>query len=241
MTGIDPYAATRNLIENAFSYLTWHEDACKTAGFKGISQIWKEEPAWYFWLASVQGGFLLRLKDDEPLNDSQYISLTVHFYPSPSEAEECQLSLEESRLLADSSVFDMPTCTPRFEQYEACLPYFITAEISLLIGSDNQLQMLVHSTENEMQHPAAKFLDLLVNTLNFKDKTHHQQALQLEDDQGVSLFLIYNPAAFQDFLEYFEIDESTLVEPRMNESFCRWREFIQMRVDCSIQGTCGCH
>ncbi|MDW7646104.1 MAG: hypothetical protein SCI25_13800, partial [Desulfuromonadales bacterium] len=177
MSRIDPYAATRSLIENAFSYLTWHEDACNAVGFKGISQVWKTEPAWYFWLDSVQGGFLLRLQDDEPLNSSQYVSLAVHFYPSPSEAEHCHLLPEERSLLADNSVFDVSTCTPHFEKYEACLPYFLSAEIGLMIGSDNQLQLLVHSTNSEMQSHMAKFLDLLVNTLNFEAKSYHQQAL----------------------------------------------------------------
>lgn len=240
MTRIDPYAATRSLVENAFSYLTWHEDACKAAGFKGISQVWKNEPAWYFWLDSVPGGFLLRLQDDEPLNDSQYVSLIAHYYPPPSEAENCRLSPEERRLLADSSVFDLPTCTPRFEQYEACLPYFLSAEIGLMIGPDNHLQLLVHSIENEMRSPAARFLDLLVNALNFEGKNHHRQAFQLEDDEGTSLFLIYDAAAFQEFLAHFEIDETTLVEPPMVESFCRWRDFIQMNVSCSLKSACGC-
>ena len=36
MSGIDAYSATRNLIENTFSYLTWHEDICDQVGFKGL-------------------------------------------------------------------------------------------------------------------------------------------------------------------------------------------------------------
>jgi hypothetical protein len=241
MTRIDAHAATRILVENAFSYLTWHEDACKAAGFRGISQIWKDEPAWYFWLDSVQGGFLLRLHDHEPLNDSQFISLSVHFYPSPSEAKDYQLSTEEQRLLSDASVFDMPTCTPRFEQFDACLPYFIMAEIGMLIGSDNQLQLLVYSTQSGMQPPSVKFLDLLVSTLHFAAKIHHRQALQLEHDKGMSLFLIYDQSTFEDFLNYFELEETTLFPSEMNELLSKWQSFSHLDVDCSMKRACCCH
>ena len=37
------------------------KDVCEKTGFKGISQVWKEDPAWYFWLNQVKGAFLLRL------------------------------------------------------------------------------------------------------------------------------------------------------------------------------------
>jgi hypothetical protein len=241
MTRIDSHTATRILVENAFSNLIWHEDACKSAGFKGISQVWKDEPAWYFWLHSVQGGFMLRLHDDEQLNDSQYVSLSVHYYPSSRETGDSQLSPEELRLLSDSSVFDMPTCTPRFEQFETCLPYFVAAEIGLMIGADNEVQLLIYSTERGWNDPSAKFLDLLVNALNFATKTHHRQALQLADEEGMSLFLIYDTGAFQDFQKYFELDGSSFAEPPMNELLSRWQHFAQKKVDCSMNGTCCCH
>ncbi|ALC15506.1 hypothetical protein DSOUD_0718 [Desulfuromonas soudanensis] len=241
MTLIDAHAATRNLVENAFRYLTWHEDACKAAGFKGISQVWKDEPAWYFWLDSVQGGFLLRLHDHEPLKGSQYVSLSVHFYPSTSETKDCQLSIEEQRLLSDRSVFDMPTCTPRFEEFDACLPYFITAEIGLLIGSDNQLQLLVYSTQNGMKHFSIQFLDLLVSTLHFANKIHHRQALQLTDGQGTSLFLIYDQTAFDNFTSHFSLDEISFHEPKMEKLLFKWKNSSRIDVNCSMKSTCCCH
>ena len=239
---LDAYAGTRNLIENAFSYLTWHEDACEAAGFKGISQVWKDEPAWYFWLNNTQGGFLLRLHAEESVKDSQYVSLSVHYYPPVEDnGSDCQLSTEEQRLLADDSVFDRPTQTPRYEEFETCLPHFITAEIGLMFGQENQLQLLVYSSKYGEPHPSANFLDLLVSTLNFEAKSHHRKALQLEDGQAASLFLIYDEVTFKDFLDHFELDESLLDEQQTHTLVAKWQHFAHMNVDCSMDGACSCH
>jgi hypothetical protein len=238
MTRIDAHGASRNLIENAFKYLTWHEEACKAAGFRGISQVWKEEPAWYFCLEADAGGFLLRLHDDEALAESQFISLSVHYYPATTSAKE--LSAEESRLIADRSVFDAATCTPRFERYEECLPHFLAAEIGMLIDADNQLQMLVYSTEGT-HPPSAKLFDLLVNALNFAAKRHHLAALQLQTEEETSLFLIYEREAFGDFCAHFGLDRSTFRKPASSVDLLRWRRFAHLRVDCSMKGACCCH
>lgn len=241
MTVIDAYAGTRNLIENAFSYLTWHKDACAVAGIKGISQVWKDEPAWYFWLESVTGGFLLRLHDEEPVNKSQYVSLSVHYYPPREEGAAWQLSAEEQRLLGDGEIFDLPTSTPRFEQFETCLPYFIAAEIGLTLAPDNQLQMIVYSSAKGLQHPSIKLLDLLVSALNFETGTHHRQALQLGQGDDISLFLVYDTTAFEDFLHHFELSKSWFKEPELGPFLQKWQNCAHLDADCSLSGTCSCH
>lgn len=238
MSRIDAHAATRNLVENAFRHLTWHEGACKAVGFKGISQIWRDEPAWYFWLDSVEGGYMLRLHGDESVGENQFISLSLHFYPA-QEAED--LSPEESRLIADSRVFDILTHTPRFEHFDACLPYFMTAEIGMMIGAENQLQMLVYSTGKEAVSPSAEFFDLLVKALNFEAKLHHVDALQFEGEEESSLFLVYDRSAFREFREHFGLAPTLFQESGHKALLSGWKKFTHLRVDCSMKGPCGCH
>ena len=45
----------KRFIENSFTHLTWFEDICEKLNFKGISQVWVEEPAWYFWIKNSKG------------------------------------------------------------------------------------------------------------------------------------------------------------------------------------------
>ncbi len=241
MNRIDAVTGTRMLIENAFSHLTWHEDACKHLGFKGISQVWKEEPAWYFWLSKTPGAFLLRLHGEEPVAESQYVSLALHYYPALEQVETLALSRGETDLRNDATVFDQPTCTPRYEQFEACLPHFITAEIGLMIGANNQLQVLVFSTGQDRTHPVFAFIDLLVSSLNFEAKTHHLEACHLDDEATSSLLLAYDAKAFKTFQNTFGLDAAALAEPQDPEHLATWRHCAHMDISCSVNGTCSCH
>ncbi len=241
MSRIDAVTGIRMLIENAFSNLTWHEEACAYLNFKGISQVWKEEPAWYFWRDDVPGAFLLRLLEDEPIADSQYVSMTLHYYPAAENAANLALTAEEHALLNYTATFDQPTCTPRYEEFESCLPHFIAAEVGVMIGADNQLQLLVFSTGKAPSHPVFDFIDLLVSTLNFEAKTHHQTAAQLDAPGANSLFLIYDTSAFNTFQFTFGLEESPLSEPKNTKRLANWRHCAHMDISCSMNGACSCH
>lgn len=240
MTPLDAVTGTRLLVENAFSHLTWHEAACRQVGFKGISQVWKEEPAWYFWQEEIPGAFLLRLHGDEPLADSQFVSMALHYYPAPDDTQHT-LSRREAALRADDAVFDQPTGTPRFEAFETCLPHFIAAEIGLMIGPDNRLQLMVFSTDREREHPVYAFIELLVGALNFEAGTHHVEAGQLEDASIHSLLLAYDRRAFTTFQETFGLDVNVLSELCDMERLARWRRYAHLEASCTINGTCSCH
>ena len=241
MNRIDAVTGTRMLIENAFSHLTWHDEACTHLGFKGISQVWKEVPAWYFWLEETPGAFLLHLHDEEAVTNSQYVSLTVHYYPAPDKIAGLALSTEENTLRNNTTVFDQPTGTPRYEEFETCLPHFISAELGLLIGTNNQLQALIFSTEQDKTHPVFAFIDLLVSTLNFESKSHHRDAGQLKNGETNSLFLIYDTAAFNTFQRSFGLEETPLSEPQDTELLATWCHCAHMDITCSMNGTCSCH
>ncbi|MCW8858963.1 MAG: hypothetical protein OQK97_04570 [Deltaproteobacteria bacterium] len=240
MSAIDAYQATRNLIENSFSHLTWYEDVCTQSGFKGISQIWKEEPAWYFWLEQVKGAFLLRLHAEEPLADNQFVSLSLHYFPAAGEAAYKGLSAGEKWLLSDEKSFDRETNTPQFETYEQFVDLFVVAEIGLVIDADNQLLTLLYSSEENPTHPAGEFLDLLVNTLNFQSKQHHQRAFELQDDKVTTLFLDHSPAVFDEFIKEFQLDKNQLKQMDAVEKLEKWKRAAHIDAVCSMNGACSC-
>jgi len=241
MSGIDAYHATRNLIESSFSHLTWYEDVCARSGFKGISQIWKEDPAWYFWMDQVEGAFLLRLHAEEPVADHQYVSLSLHYFPDPDEVLYQSLSAGEKWLLSDEKTFDSETNTPKFEAYEQFVSLFVVAEIGFVIDADNQLKTLLFSSELSPQHPARTFLDLLVTALNFQTKQHHQRIFTLQDGALNTLMLDYSAPAFELFLNEFQLSLEQLKDISSHETFADWKQVAHMDAVCSMSGACSCH
>ena len=240
MTGFDAYSATRNLIENAFSYLTWHEDVCEQAGFKGISQIWIEDPAWYFWLDHVKGAFLLRLHAEEPIADNQYVSLSLHYFPTVEEDAYRDLSAGEKCLLSDETIFDRETNTPHFEAYEQFLSLFVVAEVGFVIDSDNHLQVLLYSSEKDVDHSVYEFIDLLISTLNFQSKRHHQNAYLLQDGSVSTSFLSYSETAFQQFVDAFELNSELLETIISDRKLNKWLQAAHIDAVCSMNGACSC-
>ncbi len=240
MSGIDAYSVTRNLIENTFSYLTWHEDVCNQTGFKGISQVWIEDPAWYFWLDHIKGAFLLRLHADEPLGDNQYVSLSLHYFPTVEEEAYHGLSAREKWLISDGAVFDQETRTPKFEAYEQFVSLFVVAEVGCVIDSDSQLQVLFYSSEKDVNHPLHEFIDLLVSSLNFQSKQHHQDAFSLRDGSVCTSFLSYSETVFQEFIDEFELDSGLLEKIIPDNKLNKWLRAAHIDAVCSMNGACSC-
>ena len=240
MSGIDAYSATRNLIENTFSYLTWHEAVCDSTGFKGISQVWKVDPAWYFWMDQLDGAFLLRLHADEPLADNHYVSLSLHYFPTAGEDLYQSLSAGEKKLLSDESAFDLETNTPHFEAYEQFTSLCVVAEIGCVLDSDGRLQVLLYSSEKEEDHPFNSFIDLLITALNFQSKQHHQGAFLLQEGPMKTWILSYSEAAFAEFLAEFELDLDSLVKVVADHKLNNWLHAAHIDAVCSVNGACSC-
>lgn len=240
MSGIDAYSVTRNLIENAFSHLTWHESVCTRTGFKGISQVWKVDPAWYFWMKDIKGAFLLRLHEDEPIANNHFVSLSLHYFPKTDEELYQNLSSVEKSFLSDNSVFDQKTNTPHFEAYEQFTSQFIVAEIGCVLDSDSLLQVLLYSSEKEEDHPFNSFIDLLITALNFQSKHHHQGAYLLKDDSVTTCFLNYSDGAFKEFLAAFALDIETLVGNISDHKLNNWLHAAHIDATCTVNGACSC-
>lgn len=240
MNRIDAYSASRNLIDSAFNHMTWYEEICKQSGFKGISQIWKEEPAWYFWLDHVKGAFLLRLHADESLGENHYLSFSLHYFPREEELAYQSLTSVEKQFLTDDKLIHGETNTPHFEAYEQCLNVFMIAEIGCVVDSACRLKTLLYSTTKDEHHPVNRFVDLLVTALNFKSKQHHLQSYILQDGDYKTLFLSYSESSFHRFLTAFELETSLKETVIPNARMKLWRHAAHSDAVCSASGTCNC-
>lgn len=86
-------------------------------GLEGVSQVWGNRPAWYFWISRAPGVYHLRLEDvqvDSWENRELFSGIfSLKCYPFPGQAVFETFSFEE-RALMRSDFFD-DTFTPRFE------------------------------------------------------------------------------------------------------------------------------
>ena len=113
---------------------SWSERFRSDIGFKGVSQIWGDRPAWYFWLADSPGVYQLELMNTEEDSDTEEDRYTAVFnvkcYPYREHAAFRSFSFLE-RKLVQSDFFD-DTNTPAFEhQGEIPLDLFTVAAVEI--------------------------------------------------------------------------------------------------------------
>jgi hypothetical protein len=113
-TAIDPESFFRNKVDNMLVTASWVEEVRDDLGITGVSQIWDDRPAWYFWLSRFRGAYQLQLESasDDPYAPAGIFSLK--YYPSAQERVFPAFSAEE-RAVVQSPLFDH-TNTPRYEE-----------------------------------------------------------------------------------------------------------------------------
>jgi hypothetical protein len=96
---------------------SWVEELKEILGLTGVSQVWKDQPNWYFWLAQGPGPFSLQLERTEarPSTRSEFNRglFSLRLFPYPHQEVFSRFSSKE-RDLIQSEHFDH-TGTPRFE------------------------------------------------------------------------------------------------------------------------------
>ena len=107
----------RNKIEEMLILSSWSEQFRSDIGFNGVSQIWGDRLAWYFWLADSPGVYQLEMMNTEEDMDIRGDRCTAVFqvkcYPYQESPEFQSFSFLE-RKLVQSNLFD-DTNTPAFE------------------------------------------------------------------------------------------------------------------------------
>jgi hypothetical protein len=96
---------------------SWAEELKETLGLAGVSQVWKDQPNWYFWLAHGPGPFSLQLERTEvlpiPRSKIKRGLFSLKLFPYPHQEVLSRFSPEEREQI-QSEHFDH-TGTPRFQ------------------------------------------------------------------------------------------------------------------------------
>jgi hypothetical protein len=146
VNSIDLEAYFRGVIDSALTVATWADDVVRLLRLDGLSQIWSQQPAWYFWVRGAPGPYHLQLEttagqavSTDNLGRKGLFSLRC--YPYPRSGGFGLLSAEEQRLI-ESDIFD-ETNTPRFEHLDE-IPYhlFQLAAIEYLVGPDESWELI---------------------------------------------------------------------------------------------------
>jgi len=130
----------RNKIENPLITASWVERVKHAIGLEAVSPVWGEQPAWYFWIESLAGGFSLQLEhaSTEKAGNEEWGNgiFSIKHYPHPRQKVFKDFSFQEQCFIR-SEYFDR-TQTPRFE-YKEKMPttLFNVATMQYLAGPDD--------------------------------------------------------------------------------------------------------
>jgi len=130
----------RNKIENSLITASWVEKVKQGIGLEAVSQVWGEQPAWYFWIENIPGAFSLQLENasTEKTGNAEWGNgiFSIKHYPHPRQEVFKDFSFQE-QCFVRSEYFDR-THTPRFE-YKESIPatLFNVASMEYLAGPDD--------------------------------------------------------------------------------------------------------
>ena len=105
---MDLESSFRNRIEQMLITASWCEEVRLTLGITGVSQVWEDTPAWYFWLEGMPGAYEFGLREAWSKGGDERALFAVRFFPRPEEARELGVSADERALLGED-VFDTTT------------------------------------------------------------------------------------------------------------------------------------
>ena len=136
---------------------SWSERFRSDIGFTGVSQIWGDRPAWYFWLRDSPGVYQLELMntgEDSDTGEGRCRAVfNVKCYPYQARAEFRSFSFLE-RKLVQSDLFDA-TNTPVFEhQGDIPADLFTVASVEINVDLEGHASMVSFES---MDHLRTRF------------------------------------------------------------------------------------
>lgn len=224
-----PAVRFRKLVENALTHLSWFDTVRDELNLTGISQIWDEEPAWYFWLG--QRSYLLRYANlvEESPND---LTAILHAFPTCEEWDEGRCS----HALLTTEHFDFATMTPRFESFALFKEAFIVGEMTFSL-TDGKLQLLAASSHEEAWEKVWAFTELFVALLTFQHKVEPSEAPYFFSPmEKVSSVLVPFDASGSAIAKVVvATDPYRHLPTPMN-----WHRMAHQEFTCTASGTCAC-
>jgi hypothetical protein len=234
MDGRDHLNQHRLAIDNSMIHLLWHDEVRQQAGLTGISQVWGDEPSWYFWLAGRPGAFLLRAGICEELAGRSLVTYLLHYFP-PASADRAEQDLLESPF------FDQATGTPAYEHRHRFFDSFIAGEIGLALGTEGGPLVTYGSWQQENHSDARAFFNTFVSALIF---FYHLSPTTVCNGTSApmieSRFAVFDRVFFEEFLTQTD-SERLFLTPATPESIPEsWSLRTDLPPTCTAAGVCGC-
>lgn len=237
---IDYVGLHQNLINNSLQYATWHNEICKLAKLGGISQVWSDSPAWYFWITETKGAYLFRMIDEEAYENFSVGTFLLHYFPE-SESDLNFLSNLERSLLQNKKKFDQKTNTPDYDHLEEFYDHFILSELKIMLTDNGELQLLTYSSLDIHNDKTDIFANMLILILNFytKKTISHSYWGYLSEILNTNI-VSYEPNVFEIFCSIYDLDKSSFTDNIENKNFENWQLVSKIRAVCTSKSTCSC-
>ena len=234
MDGLDHLNHHRLAIDNSMTHLLWHDEVRRQAGLKGISQVWGEEPSWYFWLAGRPGAFLLRAGDCEEVAGSSLVTYLLHYFPPES------IKRNEQDLL-QSPFFDRITGTPIYEHRHQFFDSFIEGEIGLALGESRRPLLTCCSWQQEARPAARDFFATFVCALIFFHRLAPTTVCKCMPAPLIeSRFAVFDQDFFGEFLKQTD-NKKLILTPVLPKNIPEsWTIPTDHPPTCTAEGVCGC-
>jgi len=132
---------------------SWVEPLHRMLGIAGVSPVWDDAPAWYFWIAGAPGPYCLSLEqawaDDSRGAGALHGLFSIKCFPLKTSEELSTFSFVERHLIENGS-FDT-TNTPRFEARSTIPPsLFVVGVFEWTIDRDDLWSVLTLESSDLM-------------------------------------------------------------------------------------------
>ncbi|AFM27421.1 hypothetical protein [Desulfomonile tiedjei] len=150
---IDIQSVFRNKIDSLLTTASWTEELKQLLGITGVSPVWDDVPAWYFWIDGAPGVYALVLEEafEKTENASTLHGLfSLKCYPFSGREEFAGFSFVE-RELVTSKFFDA-TNTPQFE-HRASIPssLFVIGAVECVLDRENRWSLFTLESQDLMR------------------------------------------------------------------------------------------
>jgi hypothetical protein len=228
-------------IDNALTYLLWHEDIRQKVGLEGISQLWTEPPSWYLWPRTHDVTFYLRLMEVEGWNDMGLGSYLVHAFPAQRNRKSIPALSQEEEQLLSAEFFDIDTATPHFEKIAYFDQAFIVGELSLILDEHGTIHLLCSTPVNQRYGQLLdRLAEMLGAMITFQQKRPATLAYRLNDPVAKSRIVVYDLNTLNAFADEFNFPAEALVGEPPGELSSLLTTLANVEARSHLAGTCGC-
>jgi hypothetical protein len=227
-----PAVRFRQLVENALTHLSWFDTVHSHLGLTGVSQIWDEEPAWYFWLGGRS--YLLRYANLAEAGPDELTAI-LHTFPSKEEWIEGVTPAFAHPLLTTEH-FDFSTMTPRYESFSLFKDSFVAGEMTFSLAG-GELQLLAASGYVREWSAVWRYLEFFVAMVTFQRKAEPWE----------SPYFFSAEEEITSVLVPFDSSGSAMAKAIVTTESCRrlampllWHRLAHEQFHCSVSGACAC-